>query len=71
MAQAMLAETKLRLIFEVGLNEDGEPIFKNKTLNVKKEATADQLNQAAHALSILCKDTLSGVERNDNLEIIG
>jgi hypothetical protein len=71
MAQAMLAETKLRLIFEVGLNEKGEPIFKNKTLNVKKEATADQLNQAAQALSILCKDTLSGVERNDNSEIIG
>ena len=71
MAQAMLAETKLRLIFEVGLNEDGEPIFKTKTLNVKKEATADQLNLAAQALSILCKDTLSGVERNDNLDIIG
>jgi hypothetical protein len=71
MAQAMLAETKLRLIFEVGLNEKREPIFKTKTLNVKKDATADQLNQAAQALSILCKDTLSGVERNDNLEIIG
>ncbi|MDQ0201896.1 DUF1659 domain-containing protein [Neobacillus ginsengisoli] len=71
MAQAMLAETKLRLVFEVGMDEKGAPILKAKTLNnIKKEATANQLYQVAQALSVLCKDQLSSVERADNTEIL-
>jgi hypothetical protein len=71
MAQAMLAETKLRLVFEVGMDEKGAPILKAKTLNnIKKEATANQLYQVAQALSVLCKDTLNSVERADNTEIL-
>lgn len=72
MAQVMLAETTLRLIFEVGVNEKGEPVYKTKSFNnVKKEATTDQLFQVAQALSVLCNDPLSSVERNDNSDIIG
>ncbi|MBV7504145.1 DUF1659 domain-containing protein [Bacillus sp. sid0103] len=71
MAQALLEGTKLRLVFEVGLDEDGEPILRAKTFsNVKKEATVEQLSQAAQAITVLCKDMLNKVERNDSSEII-
>ncbi|SFA72061.1 MULTISPECIES: DUF1659 domain-containing protein [unclassified Bacillus (in: firmicutes)] len=72
MAQALLGDTKLRLVFEVGVDEKGNPILKTKTLNnIKKDSTADELSQAANALASLSKDVLSSVERTDNSEIIG
>ncbi|HJV31120.1 MAG TPA: DUF1659 domain-containing protein [Bacillales bacterium] len=71
MAQVMLAETSLKLIFDAGMNEKGEPVYKTKTFNnVKKEATTDQLFQTAQALAVLCIDPLDTVLRNDNSEII-
>ncbi|PLR75202.1 hypothetical protein CU633_22350 [Bacillus sp. V3-13] len=71
MAQAMLMESRLRLVFETGVNEKGEPVFKTKTYsNVKKEATPDQLHQTALALAGLCADPLSSVERSDSVDII-
>lgn len=71
MAQALLEGTKLRLIFEVGMDDEGEPILRAKTFsNLKREATVDQLFQAAQAITALCKDTLNKVERNDSSEII-
>lgn len=72
MAQALLGETKLRLVFEIGVDEKGAPILKTKTLNnVKNDSTADQLSQVANALASLSQDVLSIVERADNSEIIG
>ena len=71
MAQAMLKNSRLTLVFETGMNEKGEPIFKGKSYaNVRKEATADQLHQAAVALGGLCANPLSSVERTDNHDII-
>ena len=71
MAQAKLAESKLRLVFEAGMDEKGSPIYKAKTFNnIKKDATADQLVQVANALSVLCVNTLSRVERADSSEIL-
>ncbi|MBV7504161.1 DUF1659 domain-containing protein [Bacillus sp. sid0103] len=71
MAQSLLEGTKLRLVFEGGMDEDGEPILRAKTFsNVKKDATTDQLFQAATAISVLCNDMLNKVERNDSSEII-
>jgi hypothetical protein len=71
MAQALLEGTKLRLVFEVGMDEDGKPIFRAKTFsNVKTDATIEQLSQASQAITVLCKDTLNKVERNDSSEII-
>jgi hypothetical protein len=53
------------------MNEKGKPIYKTKTFsNVKKAATPDQLFQVAQALSVLCNDTLTRVERADNSEIL-
>lgn len=72
MAQEMLKDTQLRLIFETGLNEKGEPIYKAKTFNnVKKEATVEHLYQVALAISSLCSYPLASVERNNSFDVIG
>lgn len=72
MAQALLEGSKLRLEFVVGMDEDGEPILRAKTFsNIRKDATVDQLHQAAQAITVLCKDTLNKIERNDSSEILG
>ncbi|ETI65826.1 hypothetical protein BAVI_25704, partial [Neobacillus vireti LMG 21834] len=48
MAMELLLGTKLRLVFEAGINDEGKPVYKAKTFsNVKNEATTDQLFQAA------------------------
>jgi hypothetical protein len=71
MAQVFLEGTKLRLVFEAGVDEKGNPILKAKTFsNVTKAATANQLSQAAQAVAALCNDMLTKVERNDSSEII-
>jgi hypothetical protein len=71
MAQATLVDSNLRLVFETGVNEKGEPIFKGKMYsNLKHEATSDQLYQTAQALSILCNDPLYTVERTDRSDIM-
>ncbi|WHY85890.1 DUF1659 domain-containing protein [Neobacillus novalis] len=71
MAQALLEGTKLRLVFETGMDDEGNPIYKAKTFsNVKKEATVDQLFQAAKAIAVLCNNKLNKVERNDSTEIL-
>ncbi|UII57676.1 DUF1659 domain-containing protein [Cytobacillus spongiae] len=72
MAQEMLTESKLRLSFETGVDEKGEPILKAKAYsNVKGTATADQLHAVGQAIASLCKDPLFSVERDDRSEIIG
>ncbi|MBM4761011.1 DUF1659 domain-containing protein [Bacillus sp. B15-48] len=71
MAQAMLISSRLNLVFETGMNDKGEPIFKGKSYaNVRKEATADQLHQAATALSGLSAYPLSSVQRTDQHDIV-
>jgi hypothetical protein len=71
MAQVLLEGTKLRLVFEVGMDGEGNPILRAKTFsNVTKAASADQLFQSAQAISVLCKDPLNKVERNDSTEIL-
>ncbi|WP_160725487.1 DUF1659 domain-containing protein [Bacillus sp. USDA818B3_A] len=71
MAQALLEGTKLRLVFDAGIDNEGNPILKSRTFNnIKKEATVDQLFQAAQAISTLCTDTLNKVERTDSSEIL-
>lgn len=71
MAQAVLSNTKLRLVFQAGMDEDGKLILKSKTYsNIKKEATTDQLFQAAMAISGLSNDTLNNLQRDDSSEIL-
>jgi len=71
MAQAIMTSSKLKLSYETGLDDKGQPIFKSKTYaNVVEAATADQLQQVGQALSSLSNFPLSGMERNDSLELI-
>jgi hypothetical protein len=71
MAQATLIDSNLRLVFEVGVDEKGEPIFKNKMYsNLKHEATTDQIFQAAQALGALSQAPLNTVERSDRFDIM-
>ena len=72
MAEALLEGTKLRLVFDGGIDNEGNPILKSRTFsNVKKESTVNQLYQAAQAISALCNDSLNSVERTDTFEILG
>jgi hypothetical protein len=72
MAEALLATTKLRLVFQAGMDDDGKAIYKFKTFNnVKKESTTEQLFQAAQALYTLSNDNLSRVERMDTSDLLG
>ncbi|NHM32311.1 DUF1659 domain-containing protein [Neobacillus terrae] len=72
MAQAMLAITRLKMVYDAGMDDNGKPLYKTKTFNnVKKDATADQLLQTARALAALSNEPLSTVERIDSSEIIG
>lgn len=71
MAQAVITSSKLRLVFQVGMDDEGKPVLKAKTLsNIQKSATPDQLFQAAQALSGLSNDTLSNIERIDNADLL-
>jgi hypothetical protein len=71
MAQASLTDTKVRLFFEAGMDDEGNLILKSKTFNnVKMSATADQIFQVAQAVSALSSQTLNRVERDDSLEIL-
>ncbi|MGX6444001.1 DUF1659 domain-containing protein [Neobacillus sp. K501] len=71
MAQALLTGSKLKLSFQVGMDDDGKPIMKAKTFsNIKREATVDQLWQAAEAIFSLTADQLSNVERIDSSDLL-
>ena len=71
MAQSLLEGTKLRLVFRGGMDDNGKFILRARTFsNIKKEATTDQLFQAALAITTLTNDTLNKVERNDSTEIL-
>lgn len=70
MAQTMLVNSKLRLLFDAGMGERGEQLYKAKTFsNIRKDATADELHQAAQAISALCKEPMVKIERTDSNEI--
>ncbi|MEH7179182.1 DUF1659 domain-containing protein [Neobacillus vireti] len=71
MAQAVIATSKLRLVFQVGMDDDGKPLLKAKTFsNIHKSATPDQMLQAAQAIIGLSGDTLRNIERIDNSDLL-
>ena len=70
MAQATLYASKLTLELETGVNEKGEPVFKNKVYNnVKTASTPDQLMLAASALAELCAYPVNSVIRTDEHDL--
>jgi hypothetical protein len=71
MAQASLVDSNLRLVFETGVNQKGEPIHKGKLYsNLKPEASVNQLFQTAQAIGSLSRDPLITVERSDRSDIM-
>lgn len=71
MAQAVIATSKLRLVFRVGMEDDGKPILKAKTFtNIQKTATPDQLLQAAQAIIGLSNDPFNNLERIDQSDLL-
>lgn len=70
MAETIILDSQLRLVFEAGVNEKGEPVFKSKNYNnVKTSATAEQLLEAANAITGLQTQSLAFVERNDSHQV--
>lgn len=70
MASATMTESRLQLVFEDGLDGEGNPVFSNKNFNnVKTTATTDQLYAVTMAIVPLQQRTLSGIER-DNTKVI-
>ncbi|TXC82233.1 DUF1659 domain-containing protein [Metabacillus litoralis] len=71
MANQVLLDSQLRLVFDMGVDEKGKIIFKNKNYNnIKTSATADELLSVAQAIVSLQTETLSAVERNNSNQIM-
>ncbi|GIN58976.1 DUF1659 domain-containing protein [Lederbergia ruris] len=70
MAQEILEASKMKLVFDYGLDEDNKPVYKTKTFNrIRLQASADQLYQAADAIGSLSAQPLWNIERNDTYQI--
>lgn len=71
MAQAMITDTQLRMVFDHGMDLDGNQISKNKNFNnVKPTATTDNLFAIAQALAPIQTHPLQQIERNDSFDLI-
>ncbi|RFU70977.1 DUF1659 domain-containing protein [Peribacillus saganii] len=70
MATQSLMTSTLRIDFENGMNEKGEPIIKRKAFsNIQSGVTADQLLQAAQALASLQVHPVIAIIRQDAMNI--
>ncbi|MCM3409975.1 DUF1659 domain-containing protein [Metabacillus litoralis] len=66
MANQVILDSNLSLIYDMGMDINGKPITKRKSYNnVKTSATPDQLLQVAQAIASLQTETLTLVERSD------
>lgn len=70
MATANHFDTNIRLTYEAGIDQEGNPVFKRKSYNnVKTTSTAENILQAAQAIANLCQLPLYKIERDDKTEI--
>lgn len=70
MATANLVESRIRLVYDHGLDGDGKQVLKTKSYNaVKESATPDQIFATAQAIAGLSSVPLFAVERNDSTDI--
>jgi len=54
MAETLLKESRLKLIFDNGVDGDGKQLFKSKTFsNIRLDSTPDELQSAAQAIASL------------------
>lgn len=70
-AQEIMTDSQIRLVFDLGIDLDGNPIRKNKNFNnIKMSATATGLQTVVQALVPLQKNTLISVQRSNDYEIV-
>lgn len=63
--------TKMKLKFQTGVDGEGNPVYKNRTLSkVKTDAIDQDVLDVALALSTLCSDTLDAVSRLDDNDLV-
>ena len=71
MAIKMTKDSKLRVIFETGLTDEGKPIFKTRSYsNVAEDVTPEQLQQVGEALASLSTYPMGGIQQSLLHEIL-
>ncbi|WP_170007259.1 DUF1659 domain-containing protein [Bacillus fonticola] len=71
MVEEVLATSRLTLIFEEGVDENGEPQYKTKSFTtIRPTATPEELYTVAQALAALSVYPLMDVERTDTSDIV-
>jgi hypothetical protein len=66
MATAMISDSQLRLVFDMGVDAEGKPVYKSKNFsNIKTTATTDGLFAVAQSLVGLQQYPVTSIERND------
>jgi len=60
--------SKMKLQFQTGVDGEGNPVYRSKTISkVKTDAIDQDVFDTANALGALCADTLSAITRiNDS-----
>jgi hypothetical protein len=67
----MTKDSRLRVIFETGLSDEGKPIYKAKSYsNVAEGVTPDQLQKVGVALASLTTYPLGGIQQSILHEVI-
>ncbi|MCA1065235.1 DUF1659 domain-containing protein [Rossellomorea sp. AcN35-11] len=70
MATADLKSTRIRLAYNDGVDEKGNPTFVYKSYSyIHSQATADEMNSAALSLASLSSKGLSNIEMIQNFDI--
>lgn len=70
-AAEVITDSQLRLVLDMGMDIDGNVIYKNKNFNnVKPTSTADQLYAIAQALAPLQQHPMVTIERNNSYDVI-
>ncbi|WP_349410230.1 DUF1659 domain-containing protein [Pseudalkalibacillus sp. SCS-8] len=70
MATAILDDTRLIITFDAGLDSEGKPVIKRKTMNnVKSSATHDQLFEMVQALAPLQQYPVNQIERENSFDL--
>jgi hypothetical protein len=65
-----IVNTQLQMVFDNGVDEEGNPIFRTKSFNnVKTTSTPEQLHNVTVSLAQLQQRVLYNVERNDSFII--
>jgi len=70
MAVANIVDSNILLVFETGVDQEGNPVYKRKTYaNVNTASTPDQIQQVAQSIAVLSKWPLFSIQRVDKHEI--